>query len=79
MPGVYGTHRKVYKMFQIITKIDNLVQARDFKTKKDAENYLYSNYLDDCFSRDSFLDLNDYRFQYEIIKINDSIPISKQV
>ena len=79
MPGVYGTHVKVYKMFQIITKIDNLVQARDFKTKKDAENYLYSNYLDDCFSRDSFLDLNDYRFQYEIIKINDSIPISKQV
>jgi|TARA_B110000259_G_C13902526_1_gene357482 hypothetical protein len=79
MPGVYGTHIKVYKMFQIITKIDNLVQARDFKTKKDAENYLYSNYLDDCFSRDSFLDLNDYRFQYEIIKINDSIPISKQV
>jgi len=79
MPGVYGTHIKVYKMFQIITKRDNLIQARDFKTKTDAENYLYSNYLDDCFSRDSFLDLNDYRFQYEIIKINDSIPISKQV
>jgi hypothetical protein len=67
------------KMFQIITKRDNLVQARGFKTKKDAENYLYSDYLEECFGRESFLDLHEYRFQYEIIKVNDSIPISEQV
>ena len=79
MPGIYGTYRKVYKMFQIITKRDNLVQARGFKTKKEAINYLYCSYTEDCFRDPALGNLARFYSLYEIIKVNDSIPISKQV
>tara|TARA_R110000772_G_scaffold241706_1_gene354072 strand:+ start:267 stop:506 length:240 start_codon:yes stop_codon:yes gene_type:complete len=79
MPGIYGTYRKVYKMFQIITKRDNLVQARGFKTKKDAINYLYCSYTEDCFRDPALGNLARFYSLYEILKVNDSIPISKQL
>ena len=79
MPGVYGTHRKVYKMFQIITKRDNLVQARDFKTKKEAVNYLYCSYIEDCFKDPALGNLARFYSLYEIIKVNDSISINNQI
>ena len=66
-------------MFQIITKRDNLVQARGFKTKKEAINYLYCSYTEDCFRDPALGNLARFYSLYEIIKVNDSIPISKQV
>ena len=60
-------------MFQIITKRDNLVQARDFKTKTDAENYLYCSYVEDCFIDPALGNLARFYSLYEIKKVNDQI------
>ena len=73
-------------MFQIITKRDNLIQARGFKTKKDAINYLYCSYMEDSTSnpyinfRDPALgNLARFYSLYEIKKVNDSISINNQI
>lgn len=74
-----GHIEKVYKMFQIITKKDNLIQARGFKTKKEAVNYLYSSYIEDCFKDPALGNLARFYSLYEIIKVNDSISINNQI
>jgi hypothetical protein len=66
-------------MFQIITKKDNLIQARGFKTKKEAVNYLYSSYIEDCFKDPALGNLARFYSLYEIIKVNDSISINNQI
>ena len=60
-------------MFQIITKRDNLVQARGFKTKKEAVNYLYCSYVEDCFIDPALGNLARFYSLYEIKKVNDQI------
>ena len=60
-------------MFQIITKRDNLVQARGFKTKKEAINYLYCSYVEDCFIDPALGNLARFYSLYEIKKVNDQI------
>ena len=66
-------------MFQIITKRDNLIQARGFKTKKDAINYLYCSYMEDCFRDPALGNLARFYDHYKIIKVNDSISINNQI